>query len=376
MIEIRDVSKYYPNQGRPAVDHLSMTLAEGEITILVGPSGCGKSTTIRLINGMIPATSGDIFIKGENVRDSDPNKLRMNIGYVIQQIGLLPHRTIAQNIAIVPKLHGWDAGRIKRRTLELLELMGLDPAETMHKYPLQLSGGQMQRVGVARAMAVDPAIMLMDEPFGAVDPITRRGLQDEFLRLQKVMKKTICFVTHDINEAIKMGDKIAIFNKGQLIQYDVPENILSSPANDFVRDFIGGDRMVKKLNLYTAGHVNYPLDKHIPVNEAQLPQARQIMGDSGHQILRYLDDQGQDAGFVTLDMLRALGPGYSVGQLLPQIELNRANAIQAEANLADAFSLMLENNTEYLAVYNGDTLIGSIAFRYIRAYINNQEEGE
>jgi osmoprotectant transport system ATP-binding protein len=196
MIELREVTKIYKGQKVPAVDRLSLQIPEGETCVFVGPSGCGKSTTLRMINRMIEPTSGTILIDNKDIRESDPDRLRMGIGYVIQQIGLLPHRTVAENIAIVPRLYGWPKEKIRQRVDELLELIGLDPETTRDKYPSQLSGGQMQRVGVARAMAADPPIMLMDEPFGAVDPIARNYLQDEFLRLQREMKKTICFVTH------------------------------------------------------------------------------------------------------------------------------------------------------------------------------------
>ena len=328
MIELKNVTKIYPQQTFKAVDDLSMIMANGEITVLVGPSGCGKSTTIRLINGMIETTSGDVLIDGENIKDIDANKLRMNIGYVIQQIGLLPHRTIAQNIAIVPKLHGWDKKRINKRVVELLELVGLDPETTKNKYPLQLSGGQMQRVGVARAMAVDPTTMLMDEPFGAVDPITRRSLQDEFLRLQTVMKKTICFVTHDINEAIKMGDKIAIMNQGQIVQYDTPKNILSHPVNDFVRDFVGADRMVKKLNILLAEQIMYPLDKTLRINESELPHAFDLMREKGgYHVACYTGEAGRPLGLITKEMEKKLDGNFTIQGLKALIEENQKAAV-------------------------------------------------
>ena len=248
MITFESVTKRFAD-GTTAVHDLDLEISKGEVTILVGPSGCGKTTTLRMINRMIEATSGRIVVDGQDVRQVDPPQLRRGIGYVIQQIGLFPHRTIAQNIATVPELSGWDKRRTEARVAELLTLVGL-PAEVLDRYPHQLSGGQRQRVGVARALAVDPPIMLMDEPFGAVDPIVRSRLQDEFLRLQQEVRKTIVFVTHDIDEAIKMGDRIAILQQGGVLaQYDPPADLLAEPASDFVADFLGAERGLKRLAL-------------------------------------------------------------------------------------------------------------------------------
>jgi osmoprotectant transport system ATP-binding protein len=250
MIEFRDVSKTYPGSDRPVVNDLSFEVPEGEICVLVGPSGCGKTTTMRMVNRLIEPTDGEILIDGEPNTAMSGTQLRRKIGYAIQQIGLFPHRTIAENIATVPSLLGWNKQRTRERVHELLELVGLDPNEYRDRYPAELSGGQQQRVGVARAMAADPPIMLMDEPFGAVDPITRERLQDEFLNIQQNIKKTIVFVTHDIDEAIKLGDKIAILKQGGfLAQYDTPENILSNPNSEFVASFVGNDRILKRLSL-------------------------------------------------------------------------------------------------------------------------------
>jgi osmoprotectant transport system ATP-binding protein len=254
MIEFREVSKTYPGSSRPVVNDLSFEILEGEVCVLVGPSGCGKTTSMRMVNRLIEPTEGEIIIDGEPNTSMSGTQLRRKIGYAIQQIGLFPHRTIADNIATVPSLLGWDKGRIKTRVDELLELVGLDPGVYRDRYPAELSGGQQQRVGVARAMAADPPIMLMDEPFGAVDPITRERLQDEFLRIQQEIRKTIVFVTHDIDEAIKMGDKIAILKQGGILaQYDTPENILSRPNSEFVASFVGNDRILKRLSLTRVG---------------------------------------------------------------------------------------------------------------------------
>ena len=256
MIRLEALTKRYPGQAEAAVDNITMAIPEGEIVIFVGPSGCGKTTTLKMINRIIEPTSGRIFLEGEDVTQADPNHLRRRIGYVIQQIGLFPHMTIAANVGLVPKLLGWNKRRVSERVDELLELVGMEPTDYRSRYPKELSGGQRQRIGVARAMGADPPVMLMDEPFGAIDPITRERLQNEFLRLQAEIKKTIVFVTHDIDEAIKMGDRIAILNKGSRIaQYDTPETILVHPADAFVEDFIGSGASLKRLHLTRVGEV-------------------------------------------------------------------------------------------------------------------------
>ncbi|WP_373598991.1 ABC transporter ATP-binding protein [Paraclostridium bifermentans] len=314
MIKLENITKIYDNNKFPSVDNLSLHIKKGEICVFLGPSGCGKSTTLRMINKLIEPTSGEIEIDGKNIKDSNPDKLRMGIGYVIQQIGLLPHKTIEENIAVVPRLYGWDKERIKNRVTELLELVGLDPKVERNKRPSQLSGGQTQRVGVARALACEPPIMLMDEPFGAVDPIARMNLQNEFLKIQRELKTTICFVTHDIEEAIKMGDKIAIFNKGKIVQYDTPSNILKNPADDFVKDFMGEHRVIKSLSLYEVKDV-----KDCLVKEAKLDK-----------------------------------------------KIN----IDVDCSLQSALSIMIENNVEYLSVVENNKFLGYISFKNIREKFN------
>lgn len=249
MIGLEKLCKRFPGHDVPAVDNLSLNIHSGEIVVFVGPSGCGKTTTMKMINRLIEPTSGRIFLEGEDVSHANPDQLRRRIGYVIQQIGLFPHMSIADNIAVVPRLLGWDKARIARRVDELLELIGI-PLDYARRYPKALSGGQKQRVGVARAMAADPPVLLMDEPFGAIDPITRGRLQNEFLRLQERIRKTIVFVSHDIDEAVKMGDRIAVFGeRSRIVQYDTPERILTAPANDFVSDLTGSGAMLKRLGL-------------------------------------------------------------------------------------------------------------------------------
>jgi osmoprotectant transport system ATP-binding protein len=248
-VRYEETTKVYPGTSEPAVDRLTLEVPAGEICVLVGPSGCGKTTAMRMVNRTVEITSGDVLIGDHSVRDREPARLRREIGYVIQQIGLFPHRTINENIGAVPRLLGWKKERIRERAAELLELIGLDP-ELGDRYPAQLSGGQQQRVGVARALAADPLVMLMDEPFGAIDPINRERLQNEFLRLQAEIRKTVLFVTHDIDEAIKIGDRIAVMREGGRVeQYATPAELLMAPANEFVEDFVGADRALMRLAL-------------------------------------------------------------------------------------------------------------------------------
>ena len=247
MLELDGVSKTYPG-GQTAVQELSLTVADGETCMLVGPSGCGKTTTLRMINRMVEPSRGRILLDGQDLRDLDPVDLRLRMGYVIQQAGLFPHRTIADNVATVPHLLGWDRARIRARVAELLELVGLEPGRYADRYPAQVSGGQQQRVGVARALAGDPPVLLLDEPFGAIDRVTRERLQDEFLSIQRRLRKTAVFVTHDIDEAVKLGDQIALFREGGVLeQYGPPARILAEPASEFVRSFLGPDRAQKRL---------------------------------------------------------------------------------------------------------------------------------
>ena len=302
-----DVTKRYPGRPEPAVDSLSLTIPAGEICVLVGPSGGGKTTAMKMVNRLISITEGDILIDGRSVKSLDETELRRGIGYVIQQIGLFPHMNVAANIGTVPRLLGWEKPRIEARVRELLELVGLDPEGDRRRYPAQLSGGQRQRVGLARALAADPPLMLMDEPFGAIDPITRERLQDEFLRLHREIRKTVIFVTHDIDEAIKMGDRIAILAQGgRLAQYDTPDRILAEPANEFVARFVGKDRGLKRLSLATLED----LDLEPVGNGDGLPQAPadtslrdalSIMLTHRNDPLVVVDAQGEPVGVATLD---------------------------------------------------------------------------
>jgi len=311
-VEFRGVTKRYPDH--TAVDGLSFTVPAGKICVLVGPSGCGKTTSLKMVNRLIEPTSGEILIDGANILTGDPTALRRSIGYVIQQVGLFPHRTIAENIATVPRLLGWAAPRITARVDELLVLIGLD-AKVGKRYPMQLSGGERQRVGVARALAAQPPVMLMDEPFGAVDPIVRERLQTEFLRLHRTQKTTVLFVTHDIDEAITMGDRIAVMRAGKLVQYAPPGELLAKPADDFVARFVGADRGLKLLGLLTVGGADVDpsvdrasLGKNAPVLEASTT-LRDALGQilaSASECAAVVDDSGRYLGALSLERISAM----------------------------------------------------------------------
>ncbi|MBY4677542.1 ABC transporter ATP-binding protein [Marinobacterium arenosum] len=300
MIKIDNLTKIFdtPNGPVTAADHIQMEVPEGEICVLLGPSGCGKTTTLKMINRIIPPTSGKVFINGQDTTGLNTVDLRRNIGYVIQQIGLFPNMTIEENIAIVPKLLGWDAARYQARAKELLEMVALDPSVFLKRFPKELSGGQQQRVGVARALAADPPVMLMDEPFGAIDPINREVIQDEFLKMQQELKKTIMFVSHDIDEAVKMANRIAIFRDGKLVQYDTPDDLLAHPKNKFVEDFVGDDRALKRLRLVTVEQV---MEKPVSVTPNEtLEQALKRMEDHGYtHAITMVNDQQQPIGYVS-----------------------------------------------------------------------------
>jgi len=348
MIRLESITKVFPGQEKPAVDHLSMDIPEGEIIILVGPSGCGKSTTMRLINRLIEPTEGRIVLQGEDVTGVNSDELRRRMGYVIQQIGLFPHQTIADNIATVPRMLGWDKKRTAERVDELLATVGMDPGIYRERYPKELSGGQRQRVGVARAMAADPPILLMDEPFGAIDPITRDRLQNEFLRLQADIKKTIVFVTHDIDEAIKMGDRIAILQEGSRIaQYDTPARILTNPANEFVEQFIGHGASLKGLTL---AHVSEVELADWPVAQGELDRRalRDLLVRSDKSAVLVLDEGRRPVKWLTLRDLDSRGSLDEVG-----LSADRS-VVEPNATLHDALDLMITSYTGTVIVTEGD----------------------
>ena len=336
-IRLENLTKRFPGQHESAVDDLSMEIPEGEIVIFVGPSGCGKTTTMKLINRIIEPTSGRIFLDGEDVTKTNPDQLRRRMGYVIQQIGLFPHVTIANNIATVPRMLGWKRERISERIDELLEMVGMDPGHYRDRYPKELSGGQRQRVGVARAMSADPDVMLMDEPFGAIDPITRDRLQNEFLRLQEQIKKTIIFVTHDIDEAIKMGDRIAILREqSHIAQFDTPERILVNPADDFVADFIGRGASLKRLSLSRVRDVE--LNQWPTTQEGTShDEVRRLLEGSDKSAVLVLDDQRRPLRWVNADHLRRAGDGRA----LSEIGLPPEAVVQPNATLSDTLNEMI-----------------------------------
>jgi osmoprotectant transport system ATP-binding protein len=313
MIVLENLSKRFGNTGPAAVDGLSLHIKRGEVCVLIGPSGCGKTSSMRMINRMLEPDAGRILLDGQDVMQTDAVTLRRSVGYVIQQIGLFPHMTIAQNIATVPQLLGWDAARISRRVDELLALVKLEPSQYRQRFPRDLSGGQKQRVGVARALAADPPVMLMDEPFGAIDPINRSLLQDEFLRILRELGKTIVFVTHDIDEAIRMGTRIAILREGKLVQYDTPERLLARPANAFVEAFVGADRSLKRLALLSVGAYSQAgtAVSHAPrlLQTAGLREALSAMLMAGTEEAGIVDAQGLDTGRVTLLSIRQAASG-------------------------------------------------------------------
>ncbi|HVF01430.1 MAG TPA: ABC transporter ATP-binding protein [Rubrobacteraceae bacterium] len=307
MIRLENLTKVFPGQEQPAVENLSLEIPEGEIVVFVGPSGCGKTTTMKMINRIIEPSSGRIFLQDEDVTGVNADKLRRRIGYVIQQIGLFPHMTIAENIATVPKMLGWDKKRISERVDELLETVSMDTSYRS-RYPKELSGGQRQRIGVARAMAADPPVLLMDEPFGAIDPITRDRLQNEFLRLQEEIKKTIVFVTHDIDEAIKMGDRIAILRtRSRIAQYDTPERILTDPADEFVEDFIGAGASIKRLSLSRVRDIK-TADWPVAMLSEGREAARELMRSSEKDYVLLLDDRRRPKRWVSADDIAHGGP--------------------------------------------------------------------
>jgi osmoprotectant transport system ATP-binding protein len=350
MIRLEGVTKRFAD-GQVAVDDLSLEVIEGELCVLVGPSGCGKTTTMKMINRLIEPTSGRIYLDGEDVTNVDPVKLRRRIGYVIQQVGLFPHETVADNVGTVPRLLGWDKKRTADRVQELLVLVGLDPARFARRYPNELSGGQQQRAGVARALAADPPVLLMDEPFGAIDPITRERLQSEFLRLQREVRKTIVFVTHDIEEAVRMGDRIAVMGPGgHVLQYDTPAQILGSPNSSFVADFVGADRGLKRLTVTAIDVAD--LETPPVVHESDpLAEARRVMQRSEAKWAIVVDEHESLRGWIGFESTTGEGTVAERGhRMMAWVPLG--------ASLKQAFSEMLQHDAGWVAVLDGDRFVG------------------
>jgi osmoprotectant transport system ATP-binding protein len=368
MIRLDRVTKRY-GDGTVAVGELSLDVPRGALVMLVGPSGCGKTTTLKMVNRLIEPTSGHIYLDGDDVTHVDPVQLRRRMGYVIQQVGLFPHRTIADNVATVPELLGWDSKRRKARALELLELVGLDPARFAKRYPHQLSGGQQQRVGVARALAADPPVLLMDEPFGAVDPIARDHLQSEFLRLQQAVKKTVLFVTHDIEEAVRLGDRIAVFSQGgKLEQYDTPASILGAPANGFVGDFVGSDRGLKRMSVTAidAGDLDHPPVVHL---DDSLVDAAKRLREERSRWAVVLDSRDRLHGWIGIDTTAASG--------LVRDAARRMEAwVPAGASLKQAFAEMLQYDAGWVAVLEGERFLGVLTPRTLHEALRRSVEAD
>ncbi|MFE2429707.1 betaine/proline/choline family ABC transporter ATP-binding protein [Streptomyces sp. NPDC059373] len=363
-IVLENLTKRYPGNPEPAVDSVSMEIKAGETVILVGPSGCGKSTTLKMINRLIEPTSGRIRINDEDVTDMDPVKLRRKIGYAIQSSGLFPHMTVAENIALVPKMVGWPKARVKDRVEEMLDLVGLDPREFHGRYPRQLSGGQQQRVGVARALAADPPVLLMDEPFGAVDPITRDHLQDELIRLQHELHKTIVFVTHDFDEAIKLGDRIAVLReRSHIAQFDTPEAILTNPVDDFVSGFVGAGAALKRLNLTRVRDVGIAEFPTVSVDDPLQSVFDRLRGTNTNELL-LLDRRGRPYKWLRRgDLMRARGSLARAGTMVQ-------DTVTMDATLRDALEAVLLDSSgrvavtgrrgEFIGVVDMETLINSV----------------
>ncbi|MEU1130921.1 betaine/proline/choline family ABC transporter ATP-binding protein [Streptomyces sp. NPDC005900] len=341
MIRFEHVTKRYAD-GTTAVDDLSFEVAEGELVTLVGPSGCGKTTTMKMVNRLIEPSEGRISVDGDDISAIDPVRLRRRIGYVIQQVGLFPHKTVLENTATVPHLLGVKRGKARERAAELLDLVGLDPAVFGDRYPEQLSGGQRQRVGVARALAADPPVLLMDEPFGAVDPVVREHLQNEFLRLQQAVRKTVLFVTHDIEEAVRLGDRIAVYGQGRIEQFDTPSTVLGAPANAYVADFVGADRGLKRLSVtpIEEGDLEQPPVVHL---DDALPKEL----DARWAVV--LDGADNLHGWISAEHARA-------GKGTVREHARRMEAwLPVGASLKQAFATMLQHDAGWIAVIDKDS---------------------
>ena len=368
-VEYREVSKRFPGQTEPAIKSLSLEVPAGDICVLVGPSGCGKTTALRLANRMIELSGGDILLDGVSIKTRAAAELRRGIGYVIQQIGLFPHLTIGDNIAVVPELLGWSRHRISDRVDELLELVSL-PADMRDRYPAQLSGGQRQRIGVARALAADPPVMLMDEPFGAIDPINRERLQNQFLRLQAELRKTILFVTHDIDEAIKMGDRVAVLQKGGVLaQYATPPELLMSPASDFVQDFVGADRALKRLALLRVRDIDLWKAPLARVGEPTADvRARIAASDLPHPLA--MDAEGRPVGWLSeRDLAHETVPEKP--DTAPDPILDREDVLR------DALSDLLRHDTQYGPVVDErGTVVGVLSVEIISHFLSSNRAAE
>ncbi|MEP6608489.1 MAG: ABC transporter ATP-binding protein [Burkholderiaceae bacterium] len=355
MIKLDNVTKAFETAAGPALaaDRISFEVAAGEICVLLGPSGCGKTTTLKMVNRLIEPTSGKIYINGKDTDLYDPVELRRTIGYVIQQIGLFPNMTVEENICVVPKLLGWDMAKARNRAAELLATINLEPAIFLKRYPKELSGGQQQRVGVARALAADPPVLLMDEPFGAIDPINREVIQDEFLKIHRRLKKTVMFVSHDIDEAVKMADKVAIFRAGKLEQFDSPDNILAHPGNSFIADFVGTDRTLKRLRLMKVESAIHTGAPHVAAGDP-LDRALALMNEHAQEFIVMVDAGGRPQGYLGRDTCEGqVGRAAEFGTRLPA-------TVSLDEDLRTAVSMMFMYDVPWLTCVDSDGLYAGV----------------
>ncbi|WP_242637943.1 MULTISPECIES: ABC transporter ATP-binding protein [Bacillaceae] len=366
LIEFKDIVKKY--RTKSIINPFSLKIDPGQLVVFIGPSGCGKTTLLKMINKLIQPTSGKIFVDGTDISTMNPIELRRNIGYVIQNTGLFPHMSIKENLELIPKLKGEDPALIEKKTNDLLEMVGLDPKDYLHRFPKELSGGQQQRVGVARAFSTDSDIILMDEPFSALDPVTRSSLQDELFQMQKELNKTIIFVTHDMDEAIKIADKICILKDGDILQYDTPENILKNPANDFVEGFIGKRRVWNNPELMLAEDIMIQQPIKITAMRTVL-QAIEIMKDNKVDSLMVTDKQNVLKGLVTLKSIQLLNRNTSIEMVME----HNVFSVSQDANLISVLAAMNEHKIGYLPVVNSaKQLTGLITRSSILSALSSQ----
>lgn len=370
MIELDALSKVFPapkgGKAVPAVDNISLTVTEGEICVFLGPSGCGKTTTLKMINRLIEPTSGRVLIDGADTAGMDKVELRRSLGYVIQQIGLFPNMTIEENITVVPRLLGWDAQRMRERARELMAMVALEPKQYLSRYPRELSGGQQQRIGVIRALAADPPLLLMDEPFGAVDPVNRSVIQDEFFSMQRALNKTVIMVSHDIDEAIKLGDKVALFRAGKLVQFGHPDTLLAHPKDDFVSSFVGADHTLKRLLLIRAEDAADDAPA-LPLGTS-VAQARERMEEEDRRYLVVSGANGAASGYVRRHDLRHIDGQESIDGYVKDF-ITTANG---DENLRVVLSRMYEYNTSWLPVLGTDgQFFGEVTQESIAAYLSS-----
>ena len=375
MIEFRNIKKSYKNN--VILEDFNLKIDKGDLVVLIGSSGCGKTTLLKMINRLHDATSGEILINGKNIKDIDPIKLRRSIGYVIQQTGLFPHKTVKENIEIIPKLMGKSQEDIDKKTVELLNMVGLDPEKYSDRYPVELSGGQQQRVGVARAFAADAEIILMDEPFSALDPITRTDLQEELFNIQREYKKTIVFVTHDMDEALNLADKICILKEGKIVQYDTPENILKNPAGEYVEEFVGKNKIWTKPEMIKAVDVMIP--NPITVNpKRNVLQASQIMREKKVDSLLVINKEYKLLGFITLEAIRK---AENKNVLVEEIMIKEPICVCGDKSLPELLEVFNNLRKGYLPVCDGNgrllglvtrsSLISVLSSQYIEIGGNN-----